>query len=852
MKEHIIYNVRARITRLLAFCLLILLPMTLSAQTAEERYLAIYDAAEQDYNIGRLEEARKQLEDNIGSFPVTLRQSGFRMLSLCYLAMDREDDAQKCVRLMLDENPYYSPTINDPQRFIDMVESLKSGRTAIITTASSQTEKLDEVPVPTTLITEEMIRNSCARNLQEVLAAYVPGMNIVDCNDDINIAMRGIYSNGQEKILIMLNGHRLNNFATNIASPDFSISLDKVHQIEVLRGPASSLYGGVSLTAVVNVITRSGAEVDGVEAHVGAGSHGQIKAGLLFGKRYFDLDVLVWGNLYKAKGEKVFVPSSETGLMIGEGDATIGRIGPKPSYDFGLQMKYKNLQFLYNTQFSQVISPFTMTYTFSPYNPDLYRTFDGTGPSFTTLSHHADLSYQLTVSPRFSTNFAVTFDNSDLAHYQVITDPTISAAIEVLPLPYTVTDLLKGSGGIYRYLSAQEHTIGGKMQGDWVYIDNGTHRGLLTFGAEYSYFQTDDARYLLGKNFKTNLSENDTISEAGKGHESNLNGFVQFKHNWNSFILNAGLRFDYKNRYDDSKIREFSPRLALIYLQPKWNLRLSYSKSFIDAPFIYRKQNYILYAYMGQVSYEDELSPESLHSAQLTFGAKQWLPGLNFEINGFYNHARNLIYYILANHGNTGVCENYGIELSASYERRRFTANLSTTWQTSGRIEMFDLNLDRSLNTPNISSDLVLAWQATDWLKLRTHIDFKGKQQTFYISLQNYAAAMNLFSEFQNSLNKLEAYRQLPDHDPVVLAAMQKDVDLISNAIRVISENVNVFQDIPSRVLFDVGATWRWRNLTLDLDVKNVFNHHYKLGGMSTGLVPQRGRWFMATVSYKF
>ena len=198
------------------------------AQSVEERYRAIYDEAEHNYNIGRLDEAIHSLKNNIREFPMSLRTGAFRILSLCYLGEDNELEAESYARLLLDENPYYSTTPSDPQRFIDMIESIKSGRTATITTASSKAENLNEVPVPTTLITEEMIHNSCARNLQEVLATYVPGMSIVDCNDDINITMRGIYSNGQEKILLMLNGHRLNSFATNIAAPDFSISLDKV------------------------------------------------------------------------------------------------------------------------------------------------------------------------------------------------------------------------------------------------------------------------------------------------------------------------------------------------------------------------------------------------------------------------------------------------------------------------------------------------------------------------------------------------------------------------------------------------------------------------------------------------
>ena len=300
--------------RLYLIILFFAITMTSVAQTEDERYRAIYDQAEQDYSIGRIDDARRTLTANMNNFPLSLRLSAYRLLSLCELTLDNTDAAERCVQLMLDINPYYSTTLSDPQRFIDMVESLKAGRTATITTASSQAESLNEVPVPTTLITREMIQDCGARNLQEVLVTYVPGMNIVDGNDDINIAMRGIYSNGQEKILIMLNGHRLNSFATNIAAPDFSMSLDKVRQIEVLRGPASSLYGGVSLTAVVNVITLPGAEVDGIEARVGAGNYGQIMGNVMFGKRYFDLDLLIWGNIYKASGESVYIPKEDTGM----------------------------------------------------------------------------------------------------------------------------------------------------------------------------------------------------------------------------------------------------------------------------------------------------------------------------------------------------------------------------------------------------------------------------------------------------------------------------------------------------------------------------------------------------------
>ena len=828
--------------QILLFILLAFLPLTLSAQTTEERYRAIYDAAEQDYNIGRLEEAEKQLKDNIDNFPVALRQSVYRMLSLCYLGMDREDEAEQYVRNMLDENPYYSPTLNDPQRFIDMVENFKSGLSATITTASSQAENLSEVPVPTTLITEEMIHDCSARNLQEVLAAYVPGMNIVDCNDDINIAMRGIYSVGQEKILIMLNGHRLNSFATNIAAPDFSISLDKIRQIEVLRGPASSLYGGVSLTAVVNVITKQGADVDGVEVHAGVGSHGQIKAGMLFGKRYFDLDMIIWSNLYKASGEKSFISMEQTGLKNTDGDASVGKIGPKPSYDVGIQMKYKNMQFLYNTAFSQIVSPFTMGYTLSPYNDDLYRSVNGIRPSFTTLSHHANLSYGQQLG-KFYLKGSVTYDNSDLTHYQVINEPSISALVDVLPLPDIIKEQLVGREGINRFLNGQEHTIGGKLQGDWSYINTANHQGQFSFGAEFSYFQLDDIRYTFGYDFKEFVQEIDSIQSLGKGHESNLNAYVQLKHHWRSFILNAGLRYDYKSRYNNTKIREFSPRLALIYVQPKWNLKLSYSKAFIDAPYMYRKINLFLLTYFGYPELAIELEPESLHSFQLTFGANRWLPGLNFEVNGFYNRARDLIIPNMFEHQNTGSIDTYGIELSANYQYRRFSSYLAATWQDVGRTEIYDYEVGHALNTPVISANAVLAWQVTKNLKLNTHIDFQGLQHAHYLDILSYSA----YSSGMLFLVELEKeYLENPTQE------LEKLISLVTNSTSENKKSIPVSKDIPARVLFDVGATYKWRNLTFGFNVKNLFNKSYYQSGLSTGLVPQRGRWMLFDVAYKF
>ena len=835
-------NIRPYIIIFLAFWAL-----AVHAQTAEEHLRAIYDQAEQDYNIGRLEQAEQQLQQNLKNFPVTLLPSAYRMLALCYLGMDREEDAHFYVQRLLEDNPYYSPTLNDPQRFIDMVDNLKSGLSATITTASSQAEKLSEVPVPTTLISEEMIHNSGARNLQELLAIYVPGMNIVDCNDDINISMRGIYSNGQEKILFLLNGHRMNSYCTSIAAPDFSMSLEKLKQIEVLRGPASSLYGGVALTAVVNLITKQGADVDGLQLRAGLGNYGQYHGDAVFGKRYFDLDILLWGSFYAVKGQKVFVSKEDTGLgqTYGQdGDITIGRIGPKPSYDIGTSIKYKNLQLLYNIHYSQVQSPMTMTYLFSPYEADKYKTHYGTGPGYSTMSHHADLSYGQQLGNVYLKG-SVTYDNSDLSHYQVITDWKVPGLTSLLPIPGTGKTILQEyPEGLSRYITGQEHTFGGKIQGDWFYINKGRHKGLLTFGAEYSYFQLDDTRYVFGYNFKNTLPETVPISDLGKGHEHNANAFLQLKHSWGPFILNAGLRFDYKFRYDTTHIREFSPRVALLYVKPKWNVKLSYSKSYIDAPYLYRKSNLFLAAFADMTQATEMIDPEILNSYQLTFGATQWAKGLDFEVNAFYNRASDLIQMDLLEHSNAGSSDIYGIELTGKYERKRFKGYLTAAWQKAKEYKYLFMEMPM-LNTPKFSSNIVLAYKPIKNLTLHTRVGFYSSQKTFYINIINYARLRILSTQLSEIIIKYDGIENMP---PEIVAQCEKLNAELSN----ITEHVYTNRDIDSYVLVDMGANYNIGKLQLSLNVNNVLNNHYSLSGANTGLIPQKGRWFMFDVAYKF
>ena len=808
-------------------------PFTSFAQD-DTKLREVYAQAESAYKVGRIDQTRDVLLPNLGTFQGNLRQNALHLLALTYLVEYDIPQTEQYVTQLLEQNPYYTPSSSDPATFVEIVNRIKAGMSPTITTASNQAESLAEVPVPTTLITAEMIQTSGARNLQEVLAAFVPGMNIIDCNDDINIAMRGIYSNTQEKILIMLNGHRLNSYATNTAAPDFSISLEKVKQIEVLRGPASSLYGGVALTGVVNIITKQGADVDGLQAKLSAGNHGQVKADAVFGKRYFDVDLLVWGSAYGNSGEEY------DGVRI-------GRIGNHPTYDFGLQLGWKGLQFLYDTHFSQKVAPYTMTSNTQRYDRERYLSYNGLKPSFSNYSHHADLSYSHQLG-NLNLKYAMTYDKSHFTRYQAISDSQIPNLAYALDLNDVQDSLLNKYGGVSRYMNGQEQNYGIQVKGNYAYDMGNGHQGSISFGAEYGHFRADDLRYLINYDFGKTSEDNPDILQAGQGSENNADVYLQLKHQWRSLILNAGLRYDYKSRFDDSKANELSPRIALILLRPKWNLKLCYSKSFVDAPYIYRKANIISMMILGgDPQIAAKISPERVHSFQLTFGGNNWIKGLNFEINGFYNRGNDLIMTHLLDYKNASKNQTCGVELMASYRQPRFTADFNLTWTNTFKSNLmglslgdfvegvYDTNIDANNNTPAIMSNLVLGWQVLPQLKLHTHILFEGKQTSHNTDLNNVL----LFKK-----EAFEAMKCLVENDDEGAEAAKK-------AALELAPYVIMHKDMSSRAIVNVGGEYTLGPVTFGLNIYNLLGTRYNRSGMNTNLIPQQGRWFLASIGVK-
>ena len=96
-----------------------------------------------------------------------------------------------------------------------------------------------------------------------ILVVDIPGWEDVSDANEITAAVRGMSASTTNKVLIMINGHRMNDLNLGRYNLDQFLGVDVIDHVEFIKGPGSVLYGNGALIGVINIITRKGKDVDG-------------------------------------------------------------------------------------------------------------------------------------------------------------------------------------------------------------------------------------------------------------------------------------------------------------------------------------------------------------------------------------------------------------------------------------------------------------------------------------------------------------------------------------------------------------------------------------------------------------
>ena len=174
--------------------------------------------------------------------------------------------------------------------------------------AAKYDQKVTEAPASITIITSDQIRKYGYRNLPQLLNS-VPGFyGTYDRYYDY-LGVRGFNRPGDfnSRILLLVDNHRLNDAIFDQApiGSDSPIDIDLVDRVEIIRGPSSSLYGTNAFFAVINVMTKRGKDLKGMEISGEAASLDSFKGRLSYGNKFKNgLEVLLSGSLYDSGGQR--------------------------------------------------------------------------------------------------------------------------------------------------------------------------------------------------------------------------------------------------------------------------------------------------------------------------------------------------------------------------------------------------------------------------------------------------------------------------------------------------------------------------------------------------------------------
>lgn len=391
---------------------------------------------------------------------------------------------------------------------------------SLIAVASKKPLSSRESPSIVTLVTEEEIRKTGARDLIDILR-LVPGFDFgMDVEGVVGLGTRGNWAH-EGKVLVLLDGQEMNEtlFATTQFGNHFPI--DNIARIEIIRGPGSAIYGGFAEYGVINIITKAGKDLSGFTA---TGTYGRmtnatgrsnfsIAAGGAKGD--FQGSISAFGGHANRSDQEFIDIYGASYNMAGSSDLNPTNVNVGASW--------KGLSFRAIADLYQISS----RVAYDTVGPSLfYESFN---------SYHSELKYQINASSKLTITPRINYKREE---------PWRTKAVE----------------GIDEFNKSTD-----KYTANITASYNITRKSNIVFGAE------------LFKNDATDNAEGSSFSNGEtKVSYYNYSAFAQglLKHRLVNLIL--GARFDNHSAYGSA----FVPRVGLTKKLRKLHFKILYSNSF--------------------------------------------------------------------------------------------------------------------------------------------------------------------------------------------------------------------------------------------------------------------------------
>ena len=308
-----------------------------------------------------------------------------------------------------------------------------------VVSASRSSRYLKDVPITIYVITRDEILKNGYTTLVDVLKD-IPGVKVSQPGSAIEgetFLMRGLIGNYYAKILI--NDIPIQPSVVSGMPIGGQLPVREAERIEVIVGPASSVYGGDALAGVINIITKTSERPVWGQADISLGDFGSSKVNVMIGgkvgKKKNILQYSFYGSSSKLEDmnvkydiENLYNPSvyDSTYSYLQEpfykGDSTKPLFGDLPSISgqVGFSLSYRDITFSYMKMWRKTHSSIGQeTDVYAYYDPsnywgeDITRYSLGYNKKWGKLSNRTSLSY-LSYRLDNSSSFRMILDVGDM------------------------------------------------------------------------------------------------------------------------------------------------------------------------------------------------------------------------------------------------------------------------------------------------------------------------------------------------------------------------------------------------------------------------------------------------------
>jgi outer membrane receptor for ferrienterochelin and colicins len=584
-------------------------------------------------------------------------------------------------------------------------EAMLLGEIPIVYSAAKYEQKITEAPAAVTIITGDQIRKYGYRTFAQVLQS-VPGLfTTYDRNYDY-LGIRGFNrpADYNSRVLLLIDGHRLNDamFDQGPIGTDSPIDVDLIERVEVVRGPSSSLYGTNAFFGVINVITKRGRDIKGVEGSWENSSYTSNKGRLTYGKKLSNgLEFITSGSyLYSEGHENLFYPEFNTpaqnnGIAHRMDQDTFHNFFGKASYgDFTLQGGYVGRKKGIPTAAFGTI-------------------FNNARDAVVDRRGYLDLKYQHEFANQLTVKGRLYYDT-----YYFRDDYLLNPA----PIP-----------------PAQDYAIATEQAGgELAVVRRLFEKHKVTLGGEFrSQFRMD----------QSNTGPFPPATSLTDNRKSNI-GAVYFQDEFSitdRLILNAGIRYDHYSTFGGT----VNPRTGLIYTWRDTTAKLLYGRAF-RAPNPFQQFNIV----SGVTKPNPDLKPEIINTYELVL--EQYLGHhLRGSASAYYYEIDKLISQILEPDGlvyrNTDKINARGFGLSYAIQEAR--DNASDRLLTNSPQHLVKGNLIIPL-----FSDKVFASLETRYMSSRLTLTGNSAKSVFLTNVTLFTQQLLPGWEFSAQVNNLFDY----------------------------------------------------------------------------------------------